>query len=87
MKRIHSMIRIKFCFTVRNKNKFNGIKDSIVYYNLGNSEDEGRICLFNSSTCSVEEIVKFHNYYKPNEVTTTQNKVSSYIRYLKFFIF
>ena len=81
---IHSIIHIKFYFTVRN-NKVNGIKDSIIYYNLGlysnNGEDEGRICLFNSYAYSAEEIAKFHNWYAPFQVATTQNKVNSYVYY------
>ena len=87
MKTIHSIIRRKLCFTVRNKNKFNGIKDSIIYYNLdlhlNNYEVEARIGLFNSFTCSVEEIAKFHNCYAPYEVATTKDKVNSYTRYLE----
>ena len=43
----------------------------------------GRICLFNSYTCSVEEIAKFHNWYRPFEVATTQNKVNSYAHYFE----
>ena len=87
LKTIHSIIRIKCCFTVRNKNKFNEIKNLIIYYNLdlysNNDEDEGRICLFNSFTYSVEEIAKFQNYYFPYEVATTQDKVNSYVRYFE----
>ena len=87
METIHSIIRIKFYFIVRNKNKFNGIKSSIIYYNLdlylNNREYEGRIGLFNSYTCSVEGIEKFYNCYAPFEVTTTQNEVNFYARYFE----
>ena len=85
MESIHPIIRIKFYFTVRNKNKFNGMKDSTIYYNLDfySNNGEGRICLFDSSTCSVEEIAKFHNWYLSYEVATTQNKVNSYVRYFE----
>ena len=61
------------------------MKDKIIYYNLdsysNNNEYEGRICLFNSYTCSVEEIAKFHNRYTPYQVAATQNKVNFYVRY------
>ena len=77
----------KFLFYCKKKTKFCGIKDSIIYYNLdsysNNDEDEGRICLFNSHTCSVEVIAKFHNSYSPYQVAATQNKVSSYVRYFE----
>ena len=66
------------------------IRNNLVCYrNNGKDEDEdedkyeGRICLFNSFTCSVEEIAKFHNWYWPYEVATTQNKVNSYVRYFE----
>ena len=75
---------IKLYFTVRNKNNFCGIKDSIIYCNLdsysNNDEDEGRICLFNSHNFSVEKIAKFHNWYYSFQIAVTQNKVNSYIR-------
>ena len=45
-----------------------------------------RIYLFNSFTCSVEEIAKFHNYYWSYQVATTQNKVNSYVRYFEYFL-
>ena len=88
---IHSIVRITFCFTVRNKNKFNGMKDSIIYYNLDSyinnndpdGKDEGAIGLFNPYTCSVEEIATFHNWYWPYQVAATQNKVNPYIRYFE----
>ena len=44
---------------------------------------EGRICLFDSHTSSVEQIAKFTEYYEPYEVATTQNKVNSYVRYFE----
>ena len=37
--------------------------------------DEGRICLFDSHTNSVEQIVKFNNYLRSYEVATTKDKV------------
>ena len=48
-----------------------------------NGKDEGRIGLFNSYTCSVEEIAKFHHCYEAYRVATTQNKVNSYVRYFE----
>ena len=45
-----------------------------------NNISEGRICLFDSHTNSIEQIEKFHNWYWPYEVATTQNKVNSYVR-------
>ena len=85
METIRSIIHIKFCFTVRNKNRFNGVEDSTIYYILdlyssNNGEQEGRIGLFNSSTCSVEKIAKFRNWYWPCQVATTQDQVNSYVR-------
>ena len=61
------------------------IRNNLVYY-WSDGENEGRICLFNSFTCSVEEIAKFHNYYEPYQVATTQNKVNSYVRYFEQFL-
>ena len=55
--------------------------DLVYYQNDG--KDEGRICLFDSYSYSVEDIAKFHNFYKPYEVAITQNKVNSYIRYFE----
>ena len=67
------------------KNKFLKIKDSIIYYNLGlysnNGKIEGRICLFNSYTYSVEEIAKFKHLYWPYQLTTTKDKVNFYVCY------
>ena len=57
------------------------IRNNLVY-----CRDNGRICLFNSYTCSVEEIAEFPNNYKPYEVATTQNKVISYGRYFESFL-
>ena len=62
---------------------FEMIRNNLVYYLNDNDESEGRICLFNSFTCSVEEIAKFHNCYEPYEVATTQNKVNSYVRHFE----
>ena len=78
---------MRFCFAVRNKNQFNGIKDKIIYYNLDlyrndySEKGEGRICLFNSFTYSVEGIANFFNCYFPYEVATTKDRVNSYVRY------
>ena len=44
------------------------------------------MCLFNSSTHSVEEITEFDNWYLPYQVATTQNKVNSYVRYFELFL-
>ena len=71
--------RKKLCWKLRD---FETTRNNLVYYR-NNYEDEGRIGLFNSSTCSVEEIAKFHNYYEPYEVATTQNKVNSSVRYFE----
>ena len=78
---------MKFYSIVRNyierqARDFEVICNNLVYY-PSNNEDEGRIGLFNSSTWSVEEITKFHNWYLPYEVATTQNKVKSYVRYFE----
>ena len=45
---------------------------------------EGRICLFDSHTNSVEQIAKF-NHYEPYEVTTTKDKVDYFIRHCQFY--
>ena len=59
----------------------------MIHNNLGfysnNGKYEGRICFFNSSTYLVKEIVKFHNWYWPYGVATTQDKVNSYVRYFE----
>ena len=58
------------------------MKDSIIYYNLdlysNNGKNEGRICLFDSFTCSAEEIKKFNHLYWPYQVATIKDKVNSY---------
>ena len=59
------------------------IRNNLVYYQNNNGKEEGRICLFNSYACSVEEIAKFQNWYWPYEVATIQNKVNSYVRYFE----
>ena len=59
------------------------IRNNLVYYQNNNGKEEGRICLFNSFTYSVEGIAKFHNWYEPYQVATTQNKVNSYVRYFE----
>ena len=61
---------------------FETIRNNLVYYR-NNDNREGRIGLFNSFTCSVEEIAKFHSWYAPSQVATTQNKVNSYVRYFE----
>ena len=58
------------------------IHNNLVYY-LNNGEYEGRIGLFDSFTCSVEEIAKFHYWYLSYLVVTTQNKVNSCARYFE----
>ena len=45
--------------------------------------NEGKICLFDSHTNSVEQISKFHSGYQPHKVVTTQDKVSFYVRYFE----
>ena len=87
METIHSIIRIKFYSIVRNYiesqvRDFETIRNNLVWYR-NNGKDEGRICLFNLFTCSVEEIAKFHYYYYPYQVATTQNKVNSYVLYFE----
>ena len=63
---------------------FETIRNSLVYYpNNTEEEDEGRIYLFDPSICSVEVIAKFHNWYWPYEVATTQNKVNSCVHYFE----
>ena len=62
---------------------FETIRNNLVCYQNNDGEKEGRICFFDSYTCSVEEIAKFHNWYLPCEVATTQNKVNSYVRYFE----
>ena len=59
------------------------IRNNLVYYPNNNADDEGKICLFNTHACSVEEIAKFHNCYQPFQVATIQNKVSFYFRYFE----
>ena len=44
---------------------------------------EGRICLFDSHTNSVEQIAKFTNGLSSNKVATAKDKVTSYVRYFK----
>ena len=61
---------------------FETIRNNLVWYR-NNDKNEGRIGLFNSHTCSVEEIAEFHNCYKPYQVATTQNKVNFYVHYFE----
>ena len=39
------------------------------------SASEGKICLFDSHTNSIEQIAKFTDYLWPREVATTKDKV------------
>ena len=58
------------------------IRNNLDLYSKNDDEKyEGRICLFNSYTYSVEEVAKFHNCYESHQVATTQNKVNSYALY------
>ena len=45
-----------------------------MHYQNNNGINEGKICLFDSHTNSVEQIAKFTNLW-PWEVATTKNKV------------
>ena len=58
------------------------IRNNLVFHR-NNGRDEGGICLFNSITCLVEEITKFHSWYHSYQIATTQNKVNSYVRYFE----
>ena len=49
-------------------------------YKNDNFVNEGRICLFDSHTNSVEQIARFTKYLEPYEVATTKDKVNSYAR-------
>ena len=40
---------------------------------------EGKICLFDSHTNSVEQVAKFTIFLAPNEVATTKDKVDYFI--------
>ena len=44
---------------------------------------EGKICLFDSHTNSVEQVAKFTNGLSSNKVATAKDKVTSYVRYFK----
>ena len=46
--------------------------------------EEGRICLFDSHTNSVEQIAKFTNYLVLYEVATTKDKVDYFTRHCQF---
>ena len=48
---------------------------------------EGRICLFDSHTNSVEQIAKFTNYLSSYEVATTKDKVDYFIWHCQFYNF
>ena len=58
------------------------IRNNLDLY-TNNNGDKGRICLFNSSTRTAEEIAKFHNSYVPYQVATIQNRVNSYVRHFE----
>ena len=87
METIHSIIRIKFYFIVRNNDMHIEANFSVIYNNLvcyrSNYEDEERICLFDPYSCSVEKVAKFHNWYLPYKVAITQNKVKFYVHYFE----
>ena len=46
--------------------------------------EEGRICLFDSHTNSVEQIAKFTNSLLSDEVATTKDKVDYFIWHYRF---
>ena len=48
---------------------------------------EGKICLFDSHTNSVEQIEKFTSDLWPYEVATTKDKVSYFICHCQFYNF
>ena len=54
-----------------------------MHYENGNIW-EGRICLFDSHTNSVEQIAKFTNYLALYEVATTKDKVDYFIWHCQF---
>ena len=54
-----------------------------MYYGNGDVR-EGRICLFNSHTNSVEQIGKYTGHYGSHEVVTTKNKVGYFICHCQF---
>ena len=49
-----------------------------MYYGDENYKYEGKICLFDSQSCSVKQIAKFSAYLEPYQVATTSDKVSNY---------
>ena len=54
-----------------------------MHYERNNGINEGKICLFDSHTNSVEQIARFTKYLEPYEVATTKDKVNSYARYFE----
>ena len=52
-----------------------------------NNVSEGRICLFDSHTNSVEQIARFTNYLQSYEVATTKDKVDYFIWNCQFYNF
>ena len=50
-----------------------------------NNTYEGRICLFDSDTNSVEQIANFTKYLWPWDVATTKDKVDYFICHCQFF--
>ena len=78
---VHSIVRIKFYFIVRNyiENQvrdFEIILNNLVYYQ-NNHRGKQIICLFNSHNLSVEKVAKFYGHYRPFEVAATEDKVNS----------
>ena len=54
------------------------------YKNNDDFVSEGRICLFDSHTNSVDYIAKFTDYLSPWEVVTTKDKVGYFICHRQF---
>ena len=50
-----------------------------MHYQNNNGINEGKICLFDSHTNSVEQITKFTYYLRSYEVATTKDKVDYFI--------
>ena len=46
--------------------------------------EEGRICLFDSNTNSVEQVAEFNRGYLAYEVVTTKDKVDYFIWHYQF---
>ena len=54
------------------------------YKNNNDFVSEGRICLFDSHTNSVEQIARFTEYYEPYGIATTKDKVDYFICHCQF---